>query len=360
MTTASETSPIFAWDGQSHLAFAMGGGDAILALFAHGGASPSLIAVWEASAGPCIVALPAGCRHGELQILHGGLVTETVAIELDDLLLPDLIAADLDGVRRVRFEKRPDGFLLDTSGAVDGSAGPGCLNLMLAGVPSFSRCRVGPLFDPQAGGRRIGVEAADGPDGSVVLNLGPGQAASMLLAAHVVDRAKALRQQIDSAEEMPVILAGALASLAAQFPVEADASGADATEAMQRGFRMLAPAGGKDAASLSIAGWRSDDELIVFAPRGFQVVWRGEGGGAPGSRLFLSRGDGGPWSTRVVSTAYRPATSTAMAALGGGGVAQHQGGKVASASEADLAADLASAIWPARVRPPERCPRWRA
>jgi hypothetical protein len=315
------------WDG-SRFAFQAAERLGVIALVSHTAAGQELTAVWESAAGACIAALPENCRHVELQLFDGGLPTRTIAVELDELLLPDLIAPGLAGLRTISCTLSESGLVLSASadGAVRGLALPGPAAM---GATPFSRLRVGPLHDPAGPGRRILLGAEAGPDGVMLATEG---AEALPLVAHVFGGDDAGRA----------------------LPAEADASGASAETCRERGFRMLAFAAGQGMRpTLAIPGFGPGDEAIAFAPRGHVVAWRGEPD-RTGSRLFLSRDDSGAWQARAVSAAYRPATSTAMASLGGGGaLALYEGGATATAKGADFAADLAEAIW-RRHRAPRR------
>ncbi len=313
------------WDG-NRFAFQAGDRSGAVALVAHTASAQELTAVWENVAGACVVELPEGCRHVELHVLDGGLLTRTIAVELDDQLLPDLVAPGLPGLRTVSCYL-PEGVLaLGTS--PDGVMR--CLNLVGAttageaatGAAPFSRLRVGLLHDPAGAGRRILVSADTRPDGIMLFTAG---ADALPLVAHVFGSG--------DATERPL-------------PEDGDASGASSATCRERGFRMLAFEGGAGVKpTLSIPDFRSGDEAIAFAPRGHVVAWVGEPD-RTGSRLFLSQDGSGAWQARAVSAAYRPATSTAMAALGGAGaLALYEGGATATAKGADFAADLAEAIW---------------
>ncbi len=322
------------WDG-SRFAFQATGG--AVALVAHTVSGQELTAVWEGTAGACVVPLPEGCRHVELQILDGGLPTRTIAVELDDLLLPDLIAPGLVGLRTVSCSLVDGALVLGTGpdAAMRGLVLPGASTM---GAAAFSRLRVGPLHDPAGPGRRILISAGAGPG---MVTLSSEGAAALPLVAHVF---------------------GAFAGAAARpLPEGADATGASAETSRERGFRMLGFETAESARSaLSIAGFMPGDELIAFAPRGYVVAWSGEPD-RTGSRLFLSQDSSGAWQARAVSAAYRPATSTAMASLGGAGaVALYEGGATATVKGADFAADLAEAIWRRRRAAPVPVAGWLA
>ncbi len=327
------------WDGR-RFAFDAAGRNGVVALVSHTASAQELTALWEAGAGPCVAVLPDGCRHVELQILVGGMAVETIAVELDELLLPDLVALGLDGLGTVSCAVEAGALVLSgdpahkAAGAMRGLllAGPAA-----AGAVPFSRVRVGPLHDPAGAGRRILIHAEAGTQG---VALAAGGADAEPLAAHVFAR--------EGIENRP-----------AHDGV--DASGAAPETCRERGFRMLAFGSGEDGSrKLTIADFAAGDEIIIFAPRGHVVAWDKEANGS-GSRLFLSLGAEGTWTARAVSAVYRPATSTAMAALGGSGaLAIYEGGATATAKGADFAADLAEAIWRRRRVAPARDPGWLA
>jgi hypothetical protein len=333
MTAAMDAGapPLFAWDGGRGFAFSASsaaGGRLVLALFAHTDAAQALIALWEGEAGVCAVLLPQGCRHLELHILRGGLPAGIVAVELDELLLPEFIAADLPGLRRVAWSASEGLAAIEGEPPADVRLG---LDLAGSSLDGFSRRRIGPLHDPYGRGRRVGVQA-EAREGELRLSFANSAAANVLVA-HVIGAAKN----------------GGNTDLR-RFGDQPDLLGASPFVYWQRGFRLLAPelteADGDGV--LALQPFEAGDEVIVLTPRGWLAVWDGEDWGdagdrPQGSRMTIAAEPDGGLGVRAVFSAYRPASATALAAIGGGLSAQR--GAQGSASLADMAADLAAALW---------------
>jgi hypothetical protein len=309
MNAIAELIPLVAWDGGRRVAVAAAGAppEAACSLIGHGPASSACVAVWEASAGTCLALLPDGTLHLDFAMSAPGRETITVPIELDAQLAPAMVDAEQAGLRRVALDGAS---LMLADGA---SAAPlAALNVISAGAGG-SRLRAGPLVRADADDM-VTTASAGLADGRLAIALDRHGGASPVLAALVPADAGAL---VGGAE---------------------DITGCAGADAARRGFALVAPS---PDGRLDVAPFRSGDRLAVFAPRHHRIA--APGAARPGTRLVVSARDDGALELAVTAHAYRPATSTAMAALSGGGLAgAAEGG--ARDPIADAAA-VAEAFW---------------
>jgi hypothetical protein len=302
--------PVFAWDGGRRVAFAAPAAPAgaILTLIAHGPEVSACAAVWEAAAGVCIAPLPEQALHLDLLIAAPGHETVSVAAELDSQLAPAMADLTQPGLRHAIFDPASRGL-----SATDGGPATGLVSLNLGVVSAAGlRVKIGPLTDVASDASV--TTAAVAPQGAGVhVALGcPGGASPVLAALIPVDRAR-------------------LAAFAD------DATGASGAEAAARGFSLTAI----EPAGLTFGPFGAGDRLLLLAPRNHRIAHAG--GQRPGTRLLLT-GDAGGVIAELTTHAYRPATSTALAALSGGGLTAANGGADA-ANAVDDAAALAEAYW---------------
>jgi hypothetical protein len=323
MQALSDIMPLAAWDGGRRLAVSAADAPAraILTLIAHGPESSACIAVWEAAAGLCVALLPEGTLHIDATLAIPGGVSASAAIELDAQLAPSMTDLKDQSLRYAVLD--PAAPALGASATRPGT-GLASLNLP-ARLAGGLRLKVGPLVRIDADDMVTAVEAV--ADGTLRLTLKRPGAPTPALAAF-----------------LPADASGLAAAAA-------DATGAAGPEAAQRGFQVLAP----DAAgALSVAPFGTGDALAVFSPRNHRLSSAGHD--LPGTRLVLTLGADGSIESALTSHAYKPATSTALAALSGGGNALAIAGEGgAQLDRIDQAAALAEAFWK-RARQGEGAP----
>ncbi len=133
----------------------------------------------------------------------------------------------------------------------------------------------------------------------------------------------------------PVLAAWIPANAAALGQLDADIAGSAPTE---RGFALLKPA---DDGRLAVSPFAPGDRVVLFAPRRHRIR---HGSGRPGTRLTMTCVDDGALVSALTSHAYRPASSTALAALSGGRDLA-AGGAAGSGDIVEAAANLAEAYW---------------
>ncbi len=313
MQAISDIMPLAAWDGGRRLAVSAGDAPAgsVLTLIAHGPDSAHCVAVWETAAGLCVALLPEGTLHIDATLTAPDGQATAIAVELDAQLAPAM--ADLTD-RSLRYAVLDPSALSLHAAAERPATGLAALNLA-ARLAGGMRLKVGPLVRVDADDMVTTVEAAADGDLRLVLTR-PGAATPVLAAYLPMD---------------PAALAAAAM----------DATGATGPEAAQRGFQLLTP----DATgALSVAPFRKGDAVAVFSPRNHRIMAFGHD--RPGTRLILALGSDGSLESALTSHAYRPATSTALAALSGGGNALAIAGEGgAQLDRIDQAAALAEAFW---------------
>ncbi len=311
MEAIADMTPLVAWDGGRRIAAALpeAPAGAVLSAVAHGPAASACVAVWEAASGACLALLPEGAMHLDISVSAPGLDPVVVPVELDGQLAPAMIDPGQPGLSYVRL----DGGVLSRTAAAGG--GVAALNLAAHGAGGL-RLKAGPLVD-LAADDMVTAAAASLSGGALHLALArPGRPTPVLIAFLPAD---------------PASLTGAAE----------DAAGASGAEAAARGFRLLEPyAGGR----LVLEPFGAGDRAAAFAPRNHRIA--AAGAERPGTRLTLTVGDHGGLEIATAVHAYRPATSTAMAALSGGGLADaDQAGRRDALADA---AALAEAYWKRR------------
>jgi hypothetical protein len=312
MPAAPDIWPAFAWDGGRRVAFAMAGAPegAILTLIAHGPETSACIAVWEAAAGMAPALLPDHALHLDLTMTAPGAEPVAFAMELDSQLQPAMADLAQDGLRHSVLEAAAPA-LRSAAGAPE--AGVASLNLASSAGAGL-RLKVGPLVNMAADDAVTTVTAVPSPVG-LALTLARPNSPSPVLAALVPAN--------------PATLAD----------LGEDVTGASGADAAARGFRMIAAADGV----LDIRPFGAGDRVLLLAPRHHRIAF-GENQ-RPGTRLALTGAADGSLEAELTTLAYRPATSTALAALSGGsgrGLTAGGGGLMEASEDA---AALAEALW---------------
>ncbi len=313
--------PAIAWDGGARIAFAVRGAlkDSVITLLAHGPSASVCAAVWEAAAGLCVVPMPEHTQHLDLIATAPDGDREIIAIELDGQLSPSMTDLTQEGLRWALLHGI--GGVLTVSDE-EPIVGRTCLNLW-AISPAGRRIKVGPLIDVELDETVTKVATASSTDG-IFIELARHGGASPVLAAHI---------PVD-----PERLRGA----------PTDATGAGGPDAARRGFRMIAADPEATPGVIAVTDWRTGDRLVLYAPRTHRIAFADAP--RPGTRLVLTCLEAGAVTASLATYAYRPATSSALAALSGEETTG--GGWRAGGDAADDAAVLAEAWWK-RTRPPE-------
>jgi hypothetical protein len=303
--------PVFAWDGGRRVAFAAKGAPigAVLTLIAHGPDTSACAAVWETDAGVCIAALPDHAMHLDFTIVTPDGERAAIAIELDDQLAPAMVDPTLKGVAATVFD--PAARTLSAASAVPST---GFVSLSLNAGGAFGRrMKVGPLTCIERDEAVTDVLLTP-LDDRLIVSLDCPAGASPVLAAFIP--ADATR------------LAGG----------PADATGASAETCFARGFRILAA----ETGALNVPAFGPGDRLVIMAPRHHRIAFGQTE--RPGTRLTLTGAADGSTTGELATHAYRPATSTALAALSGGALAVGAGAEAESDPIEDAAA-IAEAYW---------------
>jgi hypothetical protein len=335
MTTTPEPPEQIAWDGHDILAFAgPGSAGAWSVLVAETGSGASLLAAGKRE-GFAFARLPAGCRVATIfgRDAAGGL-TET-GVELDDMLVAGLVDPETPGLFRI------DGRSLGVAEA-EGLEGFG---QSLTDIGGRRRLRVGPLVSASDSRRRTMLAgAADAGRFRLLISGAP----ERLLVAHfpaAAARSAAALSAIDSGVRAEVEAAIDAFAAGVVAEGERDATRATPAEVFRRGFSLRAATSGEVVFDVA-----DGDEIAVFADRGALLSSDG-GDEASGSRAVFAIDAkamrGGPVAPAISTRAYRPASATALAEIGGGRALAlaGQAGPVLAGRLLERAADLAAALW---------------
>jgi hypothetical protein len=316
MNDFPDIAPAFAWDGGRRLAFAVAGApdDAVLTLIAHGPESSSCIAIWEAAAGCGIAILPDHALHLDLQVAAPDGRSASFAIELDDQLAPAIADPGQDGLRYAVYDMARPMLALASDPPQSGLAS---LNLVVT-TGASDRRKVGPLTD-LANDVNVTTAHIETIDGGLTVRL------------------------TCPAEQTPVLVALIPADTAMLAGLGPDITGTGGEDAAARGFSLLQLQLTNGEATLALLSVSEGDHFIFLAPRHHRL--RLPQVRKPGTRLKLDVGPGGDVLADLTVHAYRPATSTALAALSGG---RSLSTSLGAESTGDLVEDLASvagAFW---------------
>jgi hypothetical protein len=335
MTKTPEPPAQIAWDGHDIVAFAgPGAAGTRSVLVAETGSGASLLAAGERE-DFAFARLPAGCRVATIftRDAAGGL-SET-GVELDDMLVPGLVDPATPGLFRI------DGRLPGVAEA-EGLEGFG---QSLTGIGGRRRLRIGPLvaasdsrrrttFAVAADAARFRLRIAGVPERLFVAHF-PAAAARSAVALSAIDGG--VRADVEAS--INAFAAGVVPEGAR------DATGATPAEAFRRGFSLSAATSGEMVFNVA-----EGDEIALFADRG--ALLSAEGGDeASGSRAVFTIDamamQGGPVPAAISTRAYRPASATALAEIGGGRALSIAGktGPVMAGRLLERAADLAAALW---------------
>lgn len=316
------------WDGSRHVAaiWSENARARFLAAEETGGRI-TLIAAGDGDTTPLSGKLPAGSR-----VLHAVSVppegeSRIVAIQLDERLTPDeanplgaglsLLRAHSGGtastlaIERHSLAERPQ----DAPETLIASG----LNQVAETGAGALRLLAGPFMHPADERATLTRVNASRNDGLTLEFSGEGSGAGILVA-HLPAAMRQARQtlaQLD--QDLRLAVEEELDALGAT-PADlrdTDATGLGRVAAQRRGFRLLRPVPNADGSCrLSLADWREEDEILVFAEPRRQIVWTGAGDAANGAPMTIRWQDGelGAVSHRE---SYAASVSTGLT-LGGG------------------------------------------